>query len=353
MSKLSGYKKSLFAGAFILVSMAVHGNEAPDTLKQPAVTSKLAPTSMLSALDYAGDRIVAVGVKGHVLLSDDQGASWRQAEQVPVTVTLTDVCFNTDTQGWAVGHRGVILNTVDGGEHWTLQYNGFGAARDLHKALEEAGSENAFYGEMMVEDGADKPFLDIACLGDDAAVAVGAYGFGFSTGNGGESWEPSTEVFDGTQQMHVYGAGQAGDQIFMGGERGLLFRTDTRLQNYQQMSSPYDGTYFGVVGGNGDQLIAFGLRGNAFRSVDAGTTWQAAKIDTNQSLTAGKALANGSILLLDNAGRGWLTRDGGQSYSAVLADRSFSPTDLLQLPGGDVLATGVGGFARFSANQLN
>jgi photosystem II stability/assembly factor-like uncharacterized protein len=353
MSEFSRLNKSLVAITLTLASMTGQANEAPDTLKQSAVISKLATTAMLSALDYAGDRIVAVGVKGHVLLSDDQGDSWRQAKQVPVTVTLTDVCFNTASDGWAVGHRGAILKTTDGGENWSLQYDGFAAARDLHKALEVAGSDNAFYGEMMVEDGADKPFLDIACLGNQAAVAVGAYGFGFSTRNGGESWTPSTEVFDGTQQMHVYGADRVGDRMIMGGERGLLFSTDIRLQNYQQLTSPYDGTFFGVLGSRSDQVIAFGLRGNAFWSADAGTTWQSATIDTRQSLTVGKALANGNALLLDNAGNGWLTRDNGKSYAAVLPDRSFSPTDLLQLPDGDVLATGAGGLARFRSIQLN
>jgi len=225
---------------------------------------------MLAGIGRAGDRLVAVGVKGHILTSEDEGASWHQTTDVPVTVTLTDVCFNDEQHGWAVGHRGAILRTQDGGVSWSLQYDGFRAAKDLYQALETAGSENAFYGEMMVEDGADKPFLGIDCLGDQSAVAVGAYGFGFSTKDGGDTWLPSPELFDGTQQMHVYGLSRLGDRLVFGGERGLLFSMTRSLDDYEPVTAPYDGTFFGVLGLGNGQLVAYGLRGNAYWSADAG-----------------------------------------------------------------------------------
>ena len=34
---------------------------------------------------------------------------------------LTDVFFLDPDQGWAVGDRGVILHTEDGGRHWQVQ----------------------------------------------------------------------------------------------------------------------------------------------------------------------------------------------------------------------------------------
>jgi len=270
---------------------------------------------------------------------------------VPVTVTLTDVCFNSAAEGWAVGHRGAILKSVDGGEEWTLQYDGFSAAKELLSTLENAGSENAFYGEMMVEDGADKPFLNITCLGDQKAVAVGAYGWGFSTEDGGENWHPSAELFDGTQQMHVYAADKAGDRLYLAGERGLLFAMRPDLTGYEQLASPYDGTYFGIIGAPDGKVLAYGLRGNAFASVDGGATWNASTIDSNQNLTAGLVLRDGGYLLVDNAGRGWKSPDGA-SFERVAADHAFPLTDLLELQDGDVLATGAGGFARFDSGQF-
>ncbi len=51
----------------------------------------------------AGNRLVAVGERGIVLLSDDAGLNWKQVD-VPVSVTLTGVQFVSPMKGWAIGH---------------------------------------------------------------------------------------------------------------------------------------------------------------------------------------------------------------------------------------------------------
>ena len=51
-----------------------------DVLDTPAVKSPLAVRALVNGLAIAGTRIVAVGQRGHVLLSDDAGKSWQQAE---------------------------------------------------------------------------------------------------------------------------------------------------------------------------------------------------------------------------------------------------------------------------------
>src|SRR5471032_2687810 len=75
---------------------------------------------MLSAT-RAGTRIVAVGDRGVVILSDDNGSTFRQARMVPTSSSLTSVTFTDPSHGWAVGHWGVIVATNDGGETWQLQ----------------------------------------------------------------------------------------------------------------------------------------------------------------------------------------------------------------------------------------
>ncbi len=56
-------------------------------------------------LGPGGKRIVAVGDHGIVLLSDNDGADFRQAKSVPVRSTLTAVCFVDDKTGgrWGIG----------------------------------------------------------------------------------------------------------------------------------------------------------------------------------------------------------------------------------------------------------
>lgn len=89
-----------------------------------AVKSKLAVESLMLGVTRAGTRMVAVGEFGNIILSDDNGKTWRQANRVPTTMTLTSVVFVNDKKGWAVGHDSVIITTDDSGENWVRQYGG-------------------------------------------------------------------------------------------------------------------------------------------------------------------------------------------------------------------------------------
>ena len=109
-----GLSVALMGGAS--VSMA----QAPNTDNlQPAVLSLKASTSLLIDVTRAGDRLVAVGARGHIVYSDNQGESWLQAP-VPVRQLLTAVDFVDEKHGWAVGHDSLILHTSDGGETWAV-----------------------------------------------------------------------------------------------------------------------------------------------------------------------------------------------------------------------------------------
>ena len=132
-----------------------------DAANKPAEREPLAAQSLLLDLAVAGTRLVAVGERGHVLLSDDQGATWRQAKSVPTRVMLTAVFFADAEYGWAVGHDETILNTVDGGETWTRS----------HFAPE-----------------AQQPLLDLWFANRVSGIAVGAYGAYFTTNDGGSTW---------------------------------------------------------------------------------------------------------------------------------------------------------------------
>ena len=117
---------SLAALCILTPSMAF---AVADLLETPARSTELATVSLLNDVTRAGDsgRLVAVGERGHIIYSDDGGASWDQAS-VPVSVTLTGVDFGSASHGWAVGHSGVVLHSRDSGSSWTLKMNGVQAA---------------------------------------------------------------------------------------------------------------------------------------------------------------------------------------------------------------------------------
>ena len=105
------------AGLYLLASYAM----AQDALHMP-----LASRSLLLDVATGASRVVAVGERGHVLYSDDDGHSWSQAD-VPTRQMLTAVHLGQDGRGWIVGHDGLILATHDNGVRWVLQHDGLAA----------------------------------------------------------------------------------------------------------------------------------------------------------------------------------------------------------------------------------
>ena len=343
---------SVCLALIVSVVPAVYAAETlPDTLSRPAQMSPLAARSMLSDVARAGERLVAVGERGHIVYSDDEGESWTQSPS-PVSVTLTGVCFNGPNQGWAVGHRGVILRTGDAGVSWELQLDGLQLAKSLLAEAQKQASRMESSAEFLVEDGADKPLLDIACLGRDRAVAVGAYGLGAMTQDGGDTWKPMLALLETSDQSHINTVQAVSDDLFMAGEMGGLYRSQAFSANAVRLSQPYEGSYFGLLA-QGSQLYAFGLRGHLFTSSDQGQQWSSLDVGTRQSLTAGALLGPGKALFVDATGAGWLTRDAGQRFKRVTALQSFPISQVLPMRDGSVLAVGLRGVTRFSADQFD
>ena len=153
-----------------------------DVLATPAPMSPLASKALMQGAARAGDRLVAVGQRGHIVVSNDGGATWQQSP-VPVSSDLTAVYFVNDKKGWAVGHDGVILATSDGGATWALQLDGKRANEavlaDLERkaAAQPTESLKAMLAEAKrnQEQGADKPFLDVWFADEKTGYVVGAY----------------------------------------------------------------------------------------------------------------------------------------------------------------------------------
>ena len=117
--------RTLCTGVALAISMTALAYKTP--VEVPAMPSKLAAYAPLIGVAKAGKRIVAVGLYGHIVYSDDEGKSWMQA-QVPVSSDLVAVSFTDEKNGWATGHYGVVLHTTDGGATWSKQLDGKAAA---------------------------------------------------------------------------------------------------------------------------------------------------------------------------------------------------------------------------------
>ena len=311
-----------WAGAFAAVLAGVlPATAAPiDPLELPAAASPLAARGPLFAIARAGTRLVAVGQRGHILTSDDNGAHWLQAE-VPVSTDLVAVHFPSAQQGWAVGHDGVILHSADGGRRWVRQLDGRQVAALLIEAYaNRTGSTEAdaalVEARRMSADGPDLPFLDVWFTDERNGYAVGAFNLIFATNDGGAHWRAASDLADNPKGYHLYGIRAVGDEIYMVGELGLVLRLNRASQRFSALPTPYAGTFFGLLA-TPDLLLAYGLRGNAWRSRDGGKSWQQVDTGVLTGLTGATLLGDGRIALVSQGGQVLLSRDKGASFQLV------------------------------------
>lgn len=321
--------RSVLAAIALLAPCAAAPGEYRDVLDVPAAASAFAKASLLNGVARAGERVVAVGQRGHVLYSDDAGRSWVQAK-VPVSSDLVAVTFPTPSLGWAVGHDGVVLHTSDAGATWTRQLDGrsagqamaayyaaeaakgtLGAAEQAAKLVEEA--------KRFAAQGAETPFLDVWFENEHTGFVVGAFNLIFRTDDGGKTWEPWFHRIDNPNTLHLYAIRPAGGALYIAGEQGLLLKLDPQSGRFRAVELPYKGTLFGVTGG-ARSVVVFGLRGNAYRSADGGRSWQKIETGLQVGLTGG-ATAAGRIVLVSQAGHVLVSSDDGATFKPLKIER--------------------------------
>jgi photosystem II stability/assembly factor-like uncharacterized protein len=292
----------LIAAGAGLAAPAERTAPVADALDRPAVPVLAPQRAMLLAAAQAGARIVALGERGIIVISDDQGRNWRQAS-VPTSVTLTALRFADARRGWAVGHGGVVLATEDGGEHWTRQLDGRRAAQRVLEAARIGGNAKAIAeAERLVADGADKPLLDLLLLGPDRLLVVGAYGLALASEDGGRTWQSWLPRLPNPKGLHLYAARQRGQTLLLAGEQGLALLSSDGGQSFSPLQTSYKGSFFSAeLLGEHDMLLA-GLRGTALRSADGGGSWSAIDVPMPASIIATTLSVEGRLLAANQAG---------------------------------------------------
>lgn len=268
-------------------------------------------TTLLSAA-RAGSRVVAVGARGVVVLSDDRGHTWRQAAAVPVRSTLTAVDFVDAQHGWAVGHDGVVLATDDAGEHWRVQ--------------------------RFVTD-VDRPLFSVRFLDQRRGVAVGLWSLVLATADGGASW---TEVKlpappeGGKADRNLFSvfADKTGT-LYAAAERGTVLRSRDAGQNWQYVNTGYKGSLWAGGALDDGGLLVAGMRGSLYRSDDCGDTWRAIDSGSKSSFTA-MSVDGQKVTVVGLDGVVAASQDGGRTFRTTQRPDRLALTAVLH--GGDATA---------------
>lgn len=328
------------------------------TLKRPAVMVRDTVNVALLAVARAGDRLVAVGERGIIRLSDDNGKSWRQV-QTPVSVSLTAVRFLDKNKGWAVGHRGVVLHTTDGGGTWVRQLDGeaivalmskFAQAQETQGGVDDESKRHVIAAARQIgKDGADKPLFDLHFADEKHGFVVGAYGIAMATTDGGQSWAPILDRIDNQRGLHLYSIQGSGNDLFLAGEQGLVLRSRDGGKTFLRMQTPYRGSYFALWTSPSGEVVAAGLNGNAYHSSDAGTTWVKLDIGTAASFSGFLALSDGTVLLCDQIGSIFASRDAGRSFKPYGPRSPLPLSAIARAADGSLTGVGLLGAVRLAA----
>jgi photosystem II stability/assembly factor-like uncharacterized protein len=331
----------------------------PVELVHPAAISPLAQGGLFNNITRSGGRLVAVGERGRIMLSDDNGLSWRQVRS-PVSTTLICCRFASANIGWISGQMGVVLKTEDAGESWRRVLDGFTAASAM---LAEAKADAAKPGaapsppsddtaptelqnaQFFVSSGAAIPLLTILPLSETHLLVFGGFGLALESQDGGITWQGIAARVPDPNGLHIYAALRSGDAVIAVGEQGLILRGPPGgvLNTIQ---SPFSGSLFGLLKLASGNQLAFGLQGAVLLSADDGLTWQSSKPATGSGILAGVVLQDQRILLGDEGGNLLLSSDAGHSFKAFpvmapvtalaqAADQSLilgSPIGLHRLP---------------------
>lgn len=321
-----------------------------------ALAGALPPASpWLSANLYtqvttAGQRLVAVGGRGAVIYSDDQGQQWQKAK-TPTDVLLTDVCFSSASQGFAVGHDASVLATTDGGVNWTLQYSDpldgtpVGHLDEDDASMDMGMDENM---DMLPVDTSGAPLLGVWCDPANAqhVIALGGFGYFLETHDAGAHWHKEMQKLDNPDGWNLYAIASVPNDnraVFIAGEKGTLFLSTDAGGSWEKLKSPYAGTFFGVTATGPGNVLVYGLQGNVWLTHDYGKSWQKVNSHTRSGINNGAVASDGSLLLVGNDGVLLESYDRGASFNESVIEQRATLSSVLPLGNGKMVVTGVDG----------
>ena len=289
----------------------------------PSVTARLAKESLLLGIHGRAGIAIAVGERGHILLTNNQGKNWIQ-KQSPTRRTLNSVYLLDQKTIWIVGHQSTVLRSQDSGESWT---------------------------KIKVLDDPETSFLDLLFVDSSRGFIVGSYGKFFSTIDGGNTWIENKQEDD----PHFYQITSAANGfLWLIGEFGTVWKSNNQGKSWKSLDIEYEGTLFGAVPLiKSDSIILHGLQGNIFRFKN-GSIWEKIDSPTNAILHRGLQLKDGRVVIASGAGELLLGNGEGRLFQVEpLLEKAAVPTDFWQSEDGSLLITTDRGVFRITLDELN
>ncbi|MBI2962937.1 MAG: hypothetical protein HYY35_04220 [Deltaproteobacteria bacterium] len=225
-----------------------------------------------NVLDFARSRdphrLWAVGPRGTMLRSLDDGATW-QDRSLGKDITLNGVTFVDDQEGWVVGEFGTILHTVDGGETWQRSE----AITGLPPYVEDVSAEVALRVGIPPLTQDDLYLFDVAFVTPETGYVVGAGGFVLSTVDRGLHW---TATRAGTRNTLFRVVPTPTDGLIATGVLGTVVHRRAEAWAADEDISHRIFTWIRGIGFSADGALGVAVGGKAtvLLSRDQGASWE-------------------------------------------------------------------------------
>ncbi len=262
--------------------------------------------SSLYAVAFSGgcETVVAVGESGAVLVSTDDGGAWK-APETHTQNDFNDVALSGDGKtAIAVGDRGEIRFSEDMGKNW----NSPGNVTGKH-----------VYGVALSDDG-----RTAVAVGRDSLMIISSNGGRkWRDGGGRKAWKASGGEESDDFEAVALGGMNGKSAVVVGDNGAILFSPDAAKvggwvsNNRRDRNNDFTDVAFS---GNVSTAVAVGRRGVVWASTDGGKTWSRRESRVGNSLEAvalsgdGKIAVvvgrDGDVLVSEDSGkRTWTSRE--------------------------------------------
>jgi len=348
-----------------------------NVLQVAAEMNNLVEKSVFLEIDNFQQRQIMVGEYGRILVRDNPNSVWVQAN-VPVQATITAVDFIDDKVAWAVGHQGVILKTIDGGNNWSKMFDGIQLTSLLKTSLEaqvsflsaeferaqtsgmdedsldelEMQLDDASYKleDLTADAGIEISFFDVLFNSADYGLVIGAYGAMLETQDGGNSWQYIGYQVPNPEGFHLNALTMDDNSnIYIVGEAGLGMATSDQGKSWRSLNIDYLGSLFGIEV-NGPSLYSYGLRGNMFASQDQGETWKHLDTGVTNHIFSADWLNNQELLLVGAGGLKLIYN--GNAFNNISKSNQRIDITSVKIVDDNVITTGLRGWKTSSKSKL-
>lgn len=256
-------------------------------LREPLISTDL--TDIYLSPDRTRGWIV--GSNGTILVTENNGATWKDKQNVTQEFLRKTHAVEGGMRGWAVGTNGTIVVTDNGGKLWNIQ-----EVETKHNLNDVLFSEDGNHGWI-----------------------IGNSGTIITTTNTGKSWNiQQLAIGTDLNDIHLTNKDQT---IWLAGSKGTIaFSTDGgRSWDIKQIDEKADfsGIHFSK---NGQRGWVVGSGGKIFSTDNGGTSWREISSDTKESLS-GVYLANDGL-------RGWIYGASGVLLTTLNGGQTWNKTDI-------------------------